>query len=407
MPFTTTATLPLRTSNTRYQLPHRVTPYTGAQARLAGRSVMTPALDLDAYRFRAVVDWIEVKLHFTAVTHVHPVQQVLRGHLNRNSYITPLQNGSGGTFSMCKIRLQEPSSFAQVATICDALGARFGEASPSQVTEIEFSIDAYAADHTDEARLILLGAVQRTFWTNRDIWTKKYDRPRMDPAYRRVRFLSPEPDKARDEFSACNPECHHAARLDSTMYVGNKYNDVMHRIMDKTLDRQHPSGERDLLDGAQKRVRIEVRVARWELEKLGITDVASLRHFRLSSLQRLFFQFKLPTFDLKASTTAREAGSNLHEALRAETYLTAGVNALGLMDRAVEARRMKLAKKMTPRMVRMGLNAPKLSNDQRRAAPTVSWAEMNSKVNVALRVLDKKEQTAWRQRDERNSVCDG
>lgn len=146
-------------------------------------------------------------------------------------------------------------------------------------------------------------------------------------------------------------------------------------------------------------MRIEVSLADWALEEVGITDVASLRAFWFTSLQKKFFQFKLPTFALTKNPTARLAGVNYQEAMRAETYLTAGILALGLMDRTVDENRMKLWKSETPNMVKASLTLPMRPGAKRLAPPTISWAEMNRKVNVALQMLDEREETAWRQRE--------
>lgn len=399
MPFPTTAILPLRQSTTRYTLPHHLTPLTNTQARLVGRSVLKPAIDLDAYRFRAVVDWIEIECHFASVTQHQHVQTVLLKHLDRNSAITPLQCGGGLTFSRCKIRIQEPASLALVATVCDALAERYGQVTAPVVKQIEISVDAYPRDQKDATRALMLGAVQRTFWTDRDIWSDKRDRPRIDPAHRRVRFLSPEPDKKKDERSACNPEMHYAPPLDSTMYVGAEHAVIFHRIMDKVIDRQHPTGHHYKLTEAEKRVRIEVCLADWELAKIGITDVASLRAFRFTSLQKNFFQFKLPTFALTKNATARQAGANYQEAMRAQTYLTSGILALGLFDRTMDVLRMELWKEHAPTIAKLSLLMPKRPGDDRLAAPAISWAEMNRKVNVAFQKLDEREASAWRHRE--------
>lgn len=409
MPFPTSAILTLRQSTTRYTLPHDLAPLTSTQARLKGRSVLTPAIDLDAYRFRAVVDWIEIECHFASVTQLRHVQTVLREYLDRNSFVKPLQAGDGQTFSRCKIKVQEPASLALVATICEALADRYGQVTAPVVKQIEMSVDAYPRDQKDATRALLLGAMQRTFWTDRDIWKNQHDRPRINAdklkqvtakkKKRNMPYLAPKPSEKRDALSPANPQAFLAPFINSTMYVGARHAVIFHRIMDKVIDQQHQSGRFQKLTDAEKRVRIEVCLADWELEKVGITDVASLPTFRFTSLQKRFFQFKLPTFAVTKSATARQAGMNHLEAMRAQTYLTSGILALGLFDRTMDLRRMKLWKKHAPRIAKLGRPMPKRPGDDRLAAPTISWAEMNRKVNVAFQKLDEREAIAWRQRE--------
>ena len=96
----------------------------------------------------------------------------------------------------------------------------------------------------------------------------------------------------------------------------------MVRIMDKVKDKQRPDGSfTEFFD--DKRVRIEVTLSEAELDRLGITNIQSLRYLKLAAFQRRYFQFKLPTFDLQ--------NVGLHRALegwRADTYLKAGLTGL-------------------------------------------------------------------------------
>jgi hypothetical protein len=155
-----------------------------------------PLVDLDAYKFKVVIDWIEFRVHFCKETQAQHVQQVLRQFLGRNSYILPEKEGPGRTFDICTIKVQEPKNLAQITMIHQALADRFGEAAESRVTGIEVSIDAHPVLPSDAARATLLGALQRTIWTGRDIWWNPDSRPRsvFGSTKKFAYKLSPEPE---------------------------------------------------------------------------------------------------------------------------------------------------------------------------------------------------------------------
>ena len=80
------------------------------------------------------------------------------------------------------------------------------------------------------------------------------------------------------------------------MYLGAKDDDVMIRLMDKIIDGQRLDGAFIALAEDDKRVRIEVAVRGGELITLGLVGVETLRRFKFKTLQKRYFQFKLPTF---------------------------------------------------------------------------------------------------------------
>lgn len=204
-----------------------------SQRRLAKRTVLTPAIDLGDYRFRAVIDWIEFRLHFGQPTQVQHVQAVLRRFLPRNSFIYREDKGPGDVFSICTIKVQEPASLALITTIHKALVNTFGEAAGSRVTGIEVSVDATPKNPSDAARGLLLGAMQHTIWTNRDVWSERMDRPRgcIGQGEKKNFTLSPDPEKDDEKVSRSVPENHKIPFIDGTVYFGAKDGDVMIRVM--------------------------------------------------------------------------------------------------------------------------------------------------------------------------------
>ena len=143
MPIPLNAEMSFINSNApRVVLRHRVVTLRNRQRRLRFRGALVPEVDLESYRFRAVIDWISFSVHFGRLTQVQHVQNLLRPILGRNSHIVPMDEGLGGVFSSCTIKVQEPPSLAVIAKICRALSSTFGEAAESRVTGIEASLDA-------------------------------------------------------------------------------------------------------------------------------------------------------------------------------------------------------------------------------------------------------------------------
>ena len=151
-------------------LNHDAVALKNSQARLRGRTALVPDIDLGSWKFRAVIDWIEFRMHFSRGTQVQHVQDVLRRFLGRNGDITREDKGPGDVFSVCTIKVQEPKNLALITTTHQALVDTFGGATGARVTGIEISFDAYPCKPSNDARSTLLAVMQRTIWTTRDIW---------------------------------------------------------------------------------------------------------------------------------------------------------------------------------------------------------------------------------------------
>lgn len=371
------------------------------QRRLLGRTALVPRVDLERFRFHAVIDWIEFRVCIGRNTQVQHVQNVLRRNLDRNSHIVAESKGPGDVFSVCTIKVQEPESLALINVIYEDIAETFGEAAESRITGIEVSIDAYSTKASYTDRISLLGALQRTLWCQRDIWSKPDSRPRMifGGGKHEVVKLSPGPEMDGAGVSRSVPEGHRVPAVDGTMYLGAVHDPVMIRVMDKVIDRQHPSGTSLMLAEDRKRARVEVTLKGDELWALGLTSVRSLDGFRLATLQKRYFQFRLPTFSVR--TTVAKAADALHntkQEWRARTYLQAGVTGLFTMDAATDAQRSKMARGMRKTFRSLNLLQRRSWGGRRLEPPFVSWEQMNRKVHLALRDLEKRERTAWKKR---------
>lgn len=405
-----TAWLPTSSGQTPpVRLPHAQITLSNRQPRLLGRQALKPDLDLEDYQFHAVIDWIELKLHLGRMTQAQHVQKVLRLFLARDSHISPLEPGPGAVFDACHVKLQEPESFALVATIHMALLETFGEATEARVTGMEVSVDATPRQASDTARARLLGAMQRTIWTTRDIWTEKNSRPRsVHPKMTnrpdtecQPETLKLSPGSEVDDTARCRtvPYNHLPPAINGTMYLGARNDAAMIRLMDKVKDRQRPDGTYESLSDDRKRVRIEVALKEPALLRLGVTDIGSLRSLKLAKLQGDYFQFRLPTLKVTHyPSCATGYLGNAQETWRARTYLRSGVTGLLSMDAGTRARRNRMVRNERPvlhAMGRVSLMPP------RHGSSFVAYASLNRKVTIALRSLGHREETAWKRREKK------
>lgn len=368
------------------------------QRRLLGRTTLEPAIDLEAYLFKAVIDWIEFRVHLNRRTQLQHLHEFLLPFSNRTPYITRQDKGAGDVFSVCTIKIQEPVSLAHVTLIHQAIVAKYGEVAPSCVTGIEISVDAYAKDETEVARALMVGAMQRTIWTDRDIWTNANSRPRtcVGLGKNTTRLVS-APEKDDQGLSRTVPENHIVPYVDGTMYLGAKDDDVMIRVMDKIKDGQHPDGNYVALTDKTSRARIEVTVKGDELSTLGLTDIPSLKQFKLTELQGRYFQFRLPTF-MKSVDIVRGADliRNTKETWRRRTYLRSGVVGLMSADEVTHLRRKKMMREIKKTALPNNGVTMFRTNSRLSTNTFVAYEALNRAVALALRHLATREDRAWR-----------
>jgi hypothetical protein len=203
------------------------------------RIVLEPEIDLTRFEISAVIDWIDVTVAFARQTQFRYVQNVLRHYFPRVCHVKAIDPLPGASADRFSFRVQEPRSVATVRDCCRALADKFGEASAPLVNAIEISIDATPKEHDDHDRALLLGVMQRTIFTSRDIIGRKRSRPRHHISKKPV-FLFPtsrSESRTRDiwlHFTQDNP-----APLDSTLSLGAVDDPVMVKLMDKVVDCQN------------------------------------------------------------------------------------------------------------------------------------------------------------------------
>jgi hypothetical protein len=391
------------------------------QVRVKDRICFEPVIDLDAFRFHAVIDWIDVKVALGRPTQHQHVQAVLAPLLNRTSYIDSVNAGPGSVAETFVIRIQEPPPIATLMDIAETLETEFGFTAQPVITAIEISIDAYPKDGREESRAVLLGAMQRTIFTGRDITTNKNSRPRTvfgkkDPttappaapvagsakaAPKKFRLIPWPNNKTITEAACIRPQRYRSPAIDGTMYLGAEDDDMMIKLMDKIIDTQHVNGTFVDLQDNRKRVRVEVTLQGEEPARIGLTDLASLEDFKFTRLQGEYFQFKLPTFvvDDGSASSTRSIAKAMHQTNRKIVFQKAGTVGLMVMD---AARKRWRASEMSNIGTILSMMDLKKKETKRVGTGTTealtSYNALNKKMALALRDLGHREARAFKKR---------
>ncbi|WP_299987673.1 hypothetical protein [uncultured Ruegeria sp.] len=381
----------------------------GKQARFRDRRVLTPTLDLKGFRFKAVVDFVVVRV-FTNRTQFQWIQQALRTVLPRDSWITSINPGRGTRADEFDIRIQEPQSTAVVAEAIAAVGAKRGERRAPQIREIEFSLDVYSRDGAEDKREQMIGLLQRTYYAATDRWADELDMPRSTAAITAqpgsattTEYLPPVMGEKREDSLTVrpSPEEFRSPFLDGTMYMGEKGTSGMIRIQNKEKDQQNPSkGAFKQLTEDQKRARVEVTLKCRDLHDLGLYELPDLKGFKYTKLQKKFFQFMLPTFANlnNKRSPAIHAANGLEEEKRAEIFLKSGLLALMRRDEVWEEH-VRSTRPEVKKVFRRN-EWPIIQNRVGRGATSnvIAYEALNKEVSTAFRHLGEREYRAWLKR---------
>lgn len=379
------------------------------QTRFQDRRILTPGIDLKKYRFEAVIDFVVVRV-FARRTQHQWIQKELRTVLECDCWIKPINPGEGKEADEFDIKIQEPRSSKIVAAAIHAVGEKRGERRTPQLREIEFSLDVFSRDSTEDAREIMVGLLQRTYFAATKRWVNHLDMPRSTASITgqiggepTSNYLPPAVGEERDPSLTVRPgpEEFRSPFLDGTMYLGEKDTSGMIRIQNKVKDKQYPEKDTfDALSADQTRARVEVTLASHDLELLGLRNVRDLADFSYTKLQKKYFQFMLPTFagvDMEKSSAIR-AVVDLEERKRAAVFLKSGLLALMRSDEAWE----KHAASERPEMKRVfRLHGwPIVQNRVGRGSNStmIAYEALNKQVALAFRHLGERERRVWGER---------
>lgn len=114
-----------------------------AGPRLAG---LPPAHNLADFRFRAEVDWVELKIVTARPTNFQTVRERLDV-----PYVEAVHPGPGGAATTFVAKIQDPISWADLEARIARLETSCGLAAPAEVIAIEVALDAYSPTHDHDA----------------------------------------------------------------------------------------------------------------------------------------------------------------------------------------------------------------------------------------------------------------
>lgn len=101
-------------------------------------------MDYRLFRFEAVVDFIEARIHTTARNHGGRMKRVL--HLHGISYVDPVQPDAAGWSSQFTIKLYDLMTFSALQSKLATIAQEFPFAVPPTITMIEVAFDGYLKD---------------------------------------------------------------------------------------------------------------------------------------------------------------------------------------------------------------------------------------------------------------------
>lgn len=316
-----------------------------SQKRFEGRTALRPQIDLGAYRWASVIDWIDIDFILGRRSQFWQLNARIKRLTGRKEYPKALDVGSGGTASRYRLRVQEPDFNVLRRVLADIEG-EYGFASPAAITGIEVSIDAYPNNPGEEARARLHGVLVRHFYPTTRWLTAAMKWPRAMPGIVNKSgdyiVARSGQDDFRDVQDRMTPSSDRPAPYASTFYLGEQ-NDphAMWRIQNKTVDKQNKAtGTRQELTEEEKRIRIEVTLGPDGCREAGLADFNRLADFNFTGLQKSFFQFRLPTFatyphgSLKSASRPVAAVKERVEETRKQRFLNAGVLGLEIREDA-------------------------------------------------------------------------
>jgi hypothetical protein len=374
-------------------LDYRDEPVGLLQARLIGRRMLVPAIDLDTYSCRAVIDLVSVTFELARRTQFRYVQRALLPLTGRRALVTPSSPDPGGVAAVFTVILQEPT--LKLLRACEArLEDEFGLVSEPVINELEVSVDFRPKTPSDAHRGRMVAVLFRHLHPNRNVLTLNTTRPRFSWGSKRSQnsfTLKKSSVELDDGDMFMNPAGDVVPPVDATYYIGHRKVAALWRVMDKVIDRQNrDAGTWIDLPEQEKRARVEVRLDRLELKGLGVTTLAELSELNFAKLQGSFFKFMLPTF--MSPTPAMNPADRHWERQRVTRFLNTGVVGLRTMDDRRELERQKHRKPLTARLLAKGKPMP--PGDRRgrgRNGTMIAYEDLNDRVAMALRKLHERE----------------
>lgn len=140
----------------------------------------TMLIDCASFKFRAVVDWIEIQIHTTETTHGDAIFR------HTGLYADPINPSDiGKSASIFNIKIQDPANWQAVVEVVELIKTKHTLAKSFEVVGIEVSFDAYnrnSADSTENLALLVANFHRYNTHTNENRLAKnlgRLDKARM------------------------------------------------------------------------------------------------------------------------------------------------------------------------------------------------------------------------------------
>lgn len=375
------------------KLTYRSSALASSQARLRGRYALSPVLDLNDYSCRAVIDCVRITFSLGRPTQFRYLQSALETVAASRLFVDPQLPDAGDVSSVFTVSFYDPN--LDVLRACrEVVKVKFGELEEPFVDLVEVSVDFRPLTHSDQSRGLMVGVLTRHLYPDRNVLARASTSPRFswgDRSSQNSRTLRRSPLWGDDGDFFLNPAGDVEPPVDATYYLGHKTVGPLWRIMDKVVDRQNrAAGTWINLPDEHKRARVEVRLDRLELKRLGVTSMDALMRFNFAQLQGTYFKFMLPTF-IANGVTMGPADQHWEQA-RMQRFLNAGVVGLRGMDERRRMQRDGHRKVLTSSLRAKGKNGPQRNRVGLGAAGTlVAYELLNRRVAMALEKLTERE----------------
>ncbi|MCW7546273.1 hypothetical protein N7I30_21100 [Aurantimonas litoralis] len=369
-----------------------------SQARLAGRYTLVPDVNLEAFRRKAVIDWVDLGFWLERETQAIHVKRWIDASLGMNCFseLVPLdvEDERSQTGTLFSVTLQEPTIALMIAAQ-KAMEQKFGLQMHGLIRAIEFSIDFRPRSPCPDARTKMLTVLQRHHFPPGEILRTRRDRPRFTwgRGNAHTAALLPLSDGRSNDHLEVSTDQDRQPVGDANYYTGRKGGPVMWRLMDKEVDRQnHNAGTATYLSETEKRTRIEVTLETDEVRRLGIEFIHDLRRYPFEKLRDSYFDFMMPTFK-RGNTGVMGMVTDRQEEDRRRKFLKTGMIGLREMDDALERRRAHHRPKLIEHLHERKLKVKPEDRSGRGPFKTyVAYKELNKAVEVALRNLREREE---------------
>ena len=304
------------------------------QPLLKDRLILKPVIDLNRYRCRAVIDWIEFQIETTGVHQAINLQRFASKVLAESGstskvYVSGLARNGGYTGSSFIVRVQQPG-FRHLGYLCAELLGKYPTSARSvgdlAIAGIEVSVDFYVRNHDglglDAQNLLrwqMTEVMRRHLRPGRSLTEREDNQPRyfvtVDGTATSKSVVSKATTRAsgrqREEIqrlglndivlAPLRKAAHQQIPIDTTFYIGKKESAVMLRVMDKTTDQRDPNRRTALdLPPAECRSRIEVAFMKKADEvggpaAVGLETLNDLVGYKFKSIRKLVFEFFHPS----------------------------------------------------------------------------------------------------------------